>query len=245
MVGCSNPQRQSAEATAQAFLDAIGTGDFEAAKAYCTEGTRDNLDFYKSFAALGANPMGGNYKTTRVEENGDYATVYYEKDGEEHLVRLHKTDGKWEVIVNKGDLANGGKDKDDDEEVSVLGDVKDEGGDGGEENPADVYLEFRRGKSATETAEGFLMAWSFGDFDKAKRYASESTASVIELQKGMSAGKKGGDFKVLRTEDLGEYANVYYREGDEDVEKVLKLGKDGNGNWEVIMTKDDFNGDAN
>jgi hypothetical protein len=48
---------------------------------------------------------------------------------------------------------------------------------------------------------------------------------------------------ILRVKEDGDFAKAYYQEAGGKGEKVLKMGKDDHGNWEVIMTKSELNED--
>jgi hypothetical protein len=123
-------------------------------------------------------------------------------------------------------------------------DAADKGSDEPKVSPAVKYLEYRQGKTAKEVAEAFMKALEFGDFEVAMRYGSETTNEMLEYQKSMAAlgnSKKEEPKKtVLRVEEDGDFAKAYYREGQKKGEKELKMGKDENGNWEVIASKADM-----
>ncbi len=116
------------------------------------------------------------------------------------------------------------------------GDEEDDGIPTGEK-----YLEFRKGKDVRATATAFLNALKYSDYDNAKKYASKSTAGVLEMQ--FNTGKSNvKDFSIIDVIEDGEYRRVIYmEEGLKSGGKELKLGPDSEGNWEVIMTKSDFN----
>lgn len=239
-LGCSDPQRKGPSETAQVFLDALSAGDYDRAKEVCTPGTKDNLDMFATFSSLGANPNQGAFEVKREEINGEYATVYYDKEEKEHFVRLHKEDGKWFVLANKADMNSGDSDDDakDTDEVKAGSDTE-------KEDPADTYKALRDGKSVKEIAEAFLKAYAYSDFEKAKQYASKESASALDMQSGLGnlssdEKKLSTKFNIVRVEEDGDYASVYYKDPKVDGEKELKLGKDKHGNWQVIMTKSDF-----
>lgn len=280
LIGCSNPQNRSAKATADAFLTALQAGDFDGAKAYCTESSRSKLALFETVAKTGANPFSADFSIDREEKTGDYAKVFYTSAGEngEKVVSLRNTTGKWEVMASKEDLSEGANSDDDmdldlDEEdmeefkeglteglteglaglkggLEELGEGLSELGDGigddVEEGAKKMGLAARKfaaervGKSEKDVAEAFLMALKYSDFDGAKKYASDKTADVLDMQSSFS--EKGlNDFKVLRSKVEGKYASVFYEDLVTGEEKVLKLMRDAQDNWEVIMTKQDFN----
>lgn len=104
------------------------------------------------------------------------------------------------------------------------------------------YLKFRKGKDAKATATAFLNALKYSDYDNAKRYASKGTADVLDMQ--FNTGKSTvKDFSIVDVIEDGDYRRVIYMEEGLDSAggKELKLGPDSEGNWEVIMSKSDFN----
>ena len=267
---CSNnPQRKGPEETASAFLDALMDDDYEKARTYCTPSTADKLKMAESFSKVGFNPYSQPYDIVRTDESDDYARVYYTqgKDDEEKVIKLREKDSKWEVIASKTDMA---ANKEEDEPDFDFGDFDDELKDIGEdisdgfealgdsldsllsdipngdidleedETPTgEKYLEYRKGKDEKETATAFLTAMKYGDYDGAKRYASKSTGNVLDMQFGAKE-EEMKEFEIVSVIEDGDYRRVIYNE-DGVGGKELKLGKDSKGNWEVIMSKSDFN----
>lgn len=266
LAACSgNPQKAGPKPTAEAFLMAMNNGDYDRAKEYCTPDSRDKLDWMSSFSKLGANPNAEPFKIVREELSGDYARVYYTQgDDKEKLLKLRNTTGKWEVIASKTDIS-----EEESEGMESFGDMADESADNfnksmedfsksledlGEEleNGFDMdededdedlalkYKSLREGKSPAEIASGFLTALKYNDYDGAKKYASSRTADVLDMKSGLSDDKNFGEFEIGKTVEEGEYATVHYTD-EEGKDKTVKLGVDKEGNWEVIMTKSDFN----
>jgi hypothetical protein len=217
---------KSAREIADAFLSAIMFGDFDMAK---------NLASKASETALNMQSMNDEqnlegYDIVRVNESGNYATVYYIEKGEteEKELKLGKDpEDNWQVLISKDDT--GGNDLD------LNLDMNDEDD---ETEHANDNRSLREGKSAEEIADAFLKAMSFGDFAKAKKLASHSSESAINMQKNSRKSSLDG-YSILKTEIEGDYATVTYQEEGEDLKKELKLGKDPNGNWQVIMSKND------
>lgn len=242
-VGCSSdPQKKGPKETAEAFLLAMQHGDYEKAKEYCSEGTAKNLDLMETMSRIGANPAAESFEIKDVKEDGEYATVTYDQGKESgKLLQLRRDEGKWVVVMSKNDL--GGK-KQDDSESDNLFDKSDDKSDKDSIPPADKYKSYRDGKTAKETAETFMKALEFGDYDAAMRYGSKSTNEMLDMQKSMQAldsdKKNEREKTILRVEEDGDFAKAYYKEKGSKDEKVLKLGKDSNGNWEVIMTKSEM-----
>jgi limonene-1,2-epoxide hydrolase len=236
----NNPQKQGPKETAEAFLKALQFGDYEKAKTYCSEGTAKNLGMMETMAGLGANPMAEEFTILDAKEEGDYATVTYDQGKEKgKILQLRKDEGKWVVVMSKTDM---GGSKDDD---ATANDALDNSTDTKDEiSPAVKYKSFRDGKSAQEVAEAFMKALEYKDYEVAMRYGSQSTNDMLDYQKSMAAlsdDKKEEPVKtVTRVEEDGDFAKAYYKESGKKDEKVLKLGKDENGNWEVIMTKSEM-----
>jgi hypothetical protein len=239
--GCGNdPQKKGPRETADAFMTALQFGDYDKAKTYCSPGTASNLDMMASMAKLGANPFAGEFTMKEVKEDGDYATVIYDQGGNPgKVIQLRKEEGKWLVLASK---TGGGATSDSDTE-----DVDTDSDEAEKEpkvDPADKYKSFRDGKDARQTAESFMEGIEYDDYDAAMRYGSEATNEVLDFQKGMSAldsdKKKHEKAVIVKVEETGEHAKVYYHEGKDKHEKELKLGKDKHGNWQVIMSKSDF-----
>jgi hypothetical protein len=239
---CGNAKTKTPQTAAQAFLDAISSGDYEEAKDYCTAGTRGNLSMFESFSKFGANPASGNPKTTREEVNGEYATVYYEKDGEEHYVKLRKEGDEWLVLANKADLTGGDKDKKSIFDMDSDNDSDTPAKDEAKPDPADVYKAERDGKSAKEIAIAYLDAWYAHDYELAGHYASKSTVEAMNMRKGLDEDKKEepGLYKFLSIKEKEMTAEVTYFDHGADQEQTLKLVKDQHDNWEVAMEKTDF-----
>jgi hypothetical protein len=241
MQGCSSdPQKKGPQETAEAFLKAMQFGDFEKAKTFCSEGTAQNLTMVETMSKLGANPLKEDFEIKDVKEDGNYATVTYDQGTETgKILQLREDEGKWVVVMSKTDF--GGGTKTDTDTPDNLSDENDK-----EEKvvPAIKYEAYREGKSAQQTAEAFMKALEFGNYDAAMRYGSQSTNDMLEYQKSMAAlndDKKTETQKVIkRVEEDGDFAKAYYVEEGKKDEKVLKLGKDDNGNWEVIMTKSEM-----
>ncbi len=238
-VACSsNPQKQGPEETAEAFLKALQFGDYDKAKTFCSEGTAKNLGLMETMAGLGANPMAASFTITETKEDGDYATVFYDQ-GEEKAkeLQLRKDEGKWVVIMSKTDM--GPKKEEPKNPISINDDA-----DKDETPPAEKYKTFREGKSAKETVEAFVQALNYKDYDVAMRFGSKSTNDMLEYQQSMAAlsdDKKEDPAKTItRVEEDGDFAKAYYKEEGKKGEKTLTMGKDDNGNWEVIMTKSEM-----
>lgn len=241
-LGCGdNPQKKGPKETAEAFLKALQFGDYDKAKTYCSEGTAQNLSMMESFAKLGANPMQEEFHIQSVEEDGNYATVKYDQGKEtDKTLQLRKDDGKWVVVMSKTDFGT----KDSNADTDVPDDDKEEED---EVPPAEKYKSYRDGKTAQEIAEAFMKALNYGDYDIAMRYGSKSTNDMLDYQKSMAElgndKKKEAQKTVTRVEEDGEFAKAYYKEEGKKGEKVLKLAQDDNGNWEVIMTKSEMDGE--
>ncbi len=239
--GCSSdPQKKGPKETAEAFLKAMQFGDFEKAKTFCSEGTAQNLTMVETMSNLGANPMKEEFEIKDVKEDGNYATVIYDQGAETgKVLQLREDEGKWVVVMSKTDFGGGTKTDTDEPDNAVDGADSEE-----KVVPAIKYEAYREGKSAQQTAEAFMKALEFGNYDAAMRYGSQSTNDMLEYQKSMAAldDDKKSEVKkeIKRVEEDGDFAKAYYTEEGKKDEKVLKLGKDDKGNWEVIMTKSEM-----
>ncbi|HHG83323.1 MAG TPA: hypothetical protein ENJ82_01130 [Bacteroidetes bacterium] len=243
MSGCGdNPQKKGPQETAEAFLTALQDDEYDLAKTFCTKGSRKNLSMFETFSGMGANPFGGAFSITREVLDGDYAKVYYtaDDDEKEKFVRLRKDGNTWEVMASKADMSKSSDDDNGKSNKSFNFGSSDKNSLSDQEKLENKWQELRSGKSAQEIGEAFLDAIMFSDNDEAKKYASHSSQTALSMQ---SLGSKSSlsDYKTIRMEEKGKYAKLIYKEKGEDEEKVLKLGKDGNGNWQVLMSKDDNN----
>ncbi|MEM0999390.1 MAG: hypothetical protein AAGN35_20195 [Bacteroidota bacterium] len=235
--GCGNDPQKNPTATATAFLEALQFGDYEKAKGLCSPGTQDNLGMFQLASGLGNNPFSEDFKILREEisSDGGYAKVFYVQgdESQEKYVRLRNNDKQWEVLANKTDLS-----LDDDEDT---GGLLDSDKDVTDIDHSRAQRTLREGKSARQIAEGFLTAMMFGDYEKAKRFASKSSGSAIDMQSGIGRSSLE-DFEVDRVEENDEFATAYYTEKGETAQKELKMSRDELGNWQVIMSKNDDNG---
>lgn len=231
----SDPQKKGPKETAEAFLKAMQFGDYEKAKTYCSEGTAQNLSMVETMSKLGANPMSKDFQIQDVKEDGVYATVTYDQGDEKgKILQLREDEGKWVVVMSKTDFGSGKKEEEKDTAI-------DDSDDAPKVSPSEKYRSYRDGKTAKETAEAFMLALEYNDYDAAMRYGSQSTNDMLDYQKSMAAlsdDKKEEPKKtIVKVEEEGDFAKAFYTEKGKKGEKVLKLGKDDNGNWEVIMTK--------
>jgi limonene-1,2-epoxide hydrolase len=241
VVGCNNPQRQGPQETAEAFLTALKFGDYEKAKTFCSEGTAKNLGLMETMSGIGVNPMREEFTIQETKEEGEYATVTYDQGKEEgKILQLRKDDGKWVVVMSKTDMGGGKGVQTPDNVVTAPDDEPEDD----KVAPAEKYQSYRDGKTAQEVAESFMKALEYNDFDAAMRYGSKSTNEMLDYQKSMAAlsndKKKEGVKSILRVEEDGDFAKAFYKEEGKKGEKVLKLGKDDNNNWEVIMSKSEM-----
>lgn len=246
---CGDPQKKGPQETAEAFLNALQNGDYETAKTFCTPGTKNSLDAFQTFSGLGANPFSGDYQILNEEISGEYALISYttgdpDDEGDEKFIRLRKTTGKWEVMASKTDMTVGKK-KEDIFNLDLGGsDEEDDESSEDDGDPADVYRAAREGKSVEEVADAFLTAMMFTDYEEAYKYSSRQTKKALKLVKSVRSLSSEGidmqDFKIVRVEEKGKYAKVYYTEKGSDDEQILKMSKDKHGNWQSIMDKSDM-----
>jgi hypothetical protein len=169
--GCSSdPQKKGPKETADAFLKAMQFGDFEKAKTFCSEGTAQNLTMVETMSKLGANPMKENFEIKDVKEDGNYATVTYDQGDETgKILQLREDEGKWVVVMSKTDFGGGTKTDTDGPDDVVDGTESEE-----KIAPYIKYEAYREGKSAQQTAEAFMKALEFGNYDAAMRYGCKA-----------------------------------------------------------------------
>lgn len=245
-MACGDPATKSPSECAKAFLNAIGSGDYDRAKDYCTSSTKDNLSLYQTFSGFGANPAAGDVKILNEEVNGEYATVHYERDGKPNTLQLRKEGEDWLVLANKANI-NDVPDATGDDEKNGLSDIlKDPAPESSEDkpDPAELYRDERAGKSAKEIAIAFLDAWFARNYEKASHYASKSTAESIRMKQGLEDEKdkktKAGHYKFMGIKEKEMTAEATYFDHGDDAEHTLKLVRDQYDNWEVAMEKTDL-----
>jgi hypothetical protein len=108
MIACSGGN--SPKGVARNFLKAYSKMDYEEAKKYGTEDTRKLLDMLNAFSRLAPDStMIIETKTEIISENihnDSTATVTYKEEGTEEMKMLNliKTDGKWKISMDKGNL---------------------------------------------------------------------------------------------------------------------------------------------
>lgn len=89
-------------------------------------------------------------------------------------------------------------------------------------------------------AKAFLEEIADMDFSGAKKYATESSESMLDMLESTAAlapdeaKQGGGDVEIIKTEEDGDKATVYYKsDGQEDKLKVVKE----DGEWKVAFSK--------
>lgn len=137
----------------------------------------------ETMSNLGANPMKEEFEIKDVKEDGNYAKVIYDQGDETgKVLQLREDEGKWVVVMSKTDFGGGTKTDTDEPDNAVDGTDSEE-----KVVPAIKYEAYREGKSAQQTAEAFMKALEFGNYDAAMRYGSQSTSDMLEYQKSMAA----------------------------------------------------------
>ncbi len=93
--------KRAAKETAKAFLQSYYVdNDFEAAKAFSTEGTHETLDFKAMMFTLNPNSESESiqeFKIKKMDVRKSKAVCFYEVVGEERRLNLSKVDDKWLV----------------------------------------------------------------------------------------------------------------------------------------------------
>lgn len=107
-VSCGKSDEDQVKQVATDFLTAFNKMDFDGAKKYATPESAEQLDAYKSLAAMGGATEAPKFdvEITKVEINGEDATANYTlkaegKDAEEAALKLKKVDGKWLAVYQK------------------------------------------------------------------------------------------------------------------------------------------------
>lgn len=112
LLGCKSDS--SPEAVAESFLKALYTADFEQAKSFCTEESKQAIDFVAAFASQSVDQMknakvGFELLSSTISEDGSTAVVLAKITGtldlqknevveeKEEKVNLVNIDGKWLV----------------------------------------------------------------------------------------------------------------------------------------------------
>lgn len=87
-------------------------------------------------------------------------------------------------------------------------------------------------KSPSSVAENFANAIGKGEYDEAKKYCTETTATLVGL--ASLNGKKDPNYsiEILRDSIVGDKAWVFYKENGKDRERSLTL-KNIDGEWKV------------
>ena len=203
---------------AKKFLAAMGKGDFESAKLYVSEDTKDGLDYLAEYG----KPKKRKFKVLREEVDGEYARIIYTESGkvEEKVLKMKRDEsGDWIVLFSKEDFT--GPDNYSGTQSPGLDDNVVHGEKG---TPSDV-------------AGRFLKALKYGDQKEAERLASKETAPDIRYIIG---DIKIGEYRIVGEEVDGDKATVIYMDGGDEMEKTLLLRKCGKNKWEVIFSKAEY-----
>jgi hypothetical protein len=95
-----------AKETAEKFLKAMKTGDFDTAKGLATKEAAASIDM---MAGMAGDSEGGNADDIvmgDVKEDGDKAVATYTDAGKEMTLNLVKVDGEWKAAWEKGGPAD-------------------------------------------------------------------------------------------------------------------------------------------
>lgn len=113
-IAACNSKAKHPETTANAFLTAMEKKDFENAKNLATPESEGMLELIGSFmSSMNEEEMGTfEHKILETVVEGDSARVSYEMwttqspdQRELQEIKLIKSDGKWKVSLEKGDIA--------------------------------------------------------------------------------------------------------------------------------------------
>jgi hypothetical protein len=95
----------SPKAVAENFLEAVGNGDFEAAKTYGTEDTQKLMDMMNGIQAMTPDsvPLKRSFVVLSVKVDKDKATVMYQEKGrnDQLILPMIKVDKEWKVAASK------------------------------------------------------------------------------------------------------------------------------------------------
>lgn len=232
--GCGGP---SAADTVEEFMMAMNYGDYERARELASSDSQKAIDWAESFGSLRENEKYEDFEITREEINGDYGKVYYRLAGEEeeHYLKVKRDyEGEWVVMFSKSDLGDGRDESEPEFELDNLLSG---------ENPFEASEEHGALGDPEEVAEKFLQAMAYGDYEKAKKLASEESEVAISMVSGQSNEGAGSEnFEIEEVDQDGNYATVYYKEEGDPKRKELKLWKESTGKWVVIFSKSDYRG---
>ncbi len=95
--------------------------------------------------------------------------------------------------------------------------------------------------SPRATADVFLAELQQGNYESAKVYCTPESADKLDLFESfssMGANPFSETYTILREEADGNYARVFYTQGD-GPEKMIRL-RNTTGKWEVMATKNDL-----
>lgn len=118
---CGGGSSEGPKEVATKFITHVNNMEFEEAKAYGTQSTKDLLDMVAGFAGMAQEkPENTGFEILDVKEEGDKATVTYRNEGADadEILTMVKQDGKWLVDINKEDM-----NKEDDMGGEGLGDI--------------------------------------------------------------------------------------------------------------------------
>ena len=97
------------------------------------------------------------------------------------------------------------------------------------------------GSSPKTAAEGFLKAMKEGDFEEAKKYATEESQAQLDMLKEGPNANKDKEYQIIDVVDETDTSATVTYKWDEEAEKQLKMVK-VEGDWKVKFNKmDDLN----
>ena len=99
--------------------------------------------------------------------------------------------------------------------------------------------------TARSVAEIFLKAMSTEDFETAKKYGTQETERLLDMMSGFTkmsvdSARKEMKFEIIKEEQLGENATIFYKENGREGELQLPMVKI-DGKWKVLLTKESIN----
>lgn len=94
------------------------------------------------------------------------------------------------------------------------------------------------GEKPASVAEKFTNALAKGDFEEAKKYATDNAGQMLDFIAGLGGGEKKQNFKfvLIKEEIEGDKATVYFKDGvSGGEESIILVKKDGK--WKAEIPK--------
>jgi len=111
-----------------------------------------------------------------------------------------------------------------------------------------VMLIACNGSSPKSVAQKYLEAIGKMDFETARKYGTEETGKMLDMLAGFEkmipdSMKKDKHPSIISVKTEGDHSTCTYREDGSSADQYIHLIKK-DGDWKVVMTKDDMNGNS-